>query len=341
MPNKIIMTERVKKIHDITHRLLFSSKKKDADHILDLYNFYTHFPIEEDNQGDISLRNGIALSKKNAADCIKDYKRTACFIRGIYKAITECSKKFPNTKLNILYAGCGPYAPLLLPLLSFFEPESLNITLIDINQSSIKSVKKIITTLDCDSYISNCIVADAIQYKHSTTEPLHIIISETMFHALTKEPQVAITQNLAPQLIDGGILIPEEINIALGYSFFSKEPFLNQYNTTYHISNSVNQNIKRESVETLFSITKNQSNNLVDSYYFESKWYSIPENYEETPDVCIYTHIKVFDAFQLQYEDSLITNPYCLTSLYNLQDQVKFKIKYSIQNIPNWEINVS
>ncbi len=121
------MIEKIKKIHDIAQRLLFSPKEKDAEHILDLYNFYTHFLVEEDNQGDISLKNGIALSIKNAADCIKDYKRTACFLRGIHKAIIECIKRFPNTELNILYAGCGPYAPLLLPLLSLFKPEDINV----------------------------------------------------------------------------------------------------------------------------------------------------------------------------------------------------------------------
>ncbi|WP_108807951.1 hypothetical protein [Aquimarina spinulae] len=335
------MTKRVKKIYNITQKLLFSSKKKDAESILDLYNFYTCFPLKEDNQGDISLKNGIAISKKNAADCIHDYKRTASFLRGVYNAIIECKKKFPNEELNILYAGCGPYAPLLLPLLSLFEPDNINITLLDINQASIDSIKQIVIELGYETYISNCIVADATQYQYRKNESLHMIITETMFHALTKEPQVAITQNLAPQLIEGGILIPEEISITLGYSFFSKEPFLNQYNNTYHVANLINQNAKRKFVETLFSLTKSKNKGVVDSYYFESKWYPIPENYEETPDICIYTYIKVFDVFQLQYEDSLITNPYCLTSLYNLQNKSKFKIKYSIENIPNWEITVS
>ena len=163
-----------------------------------------------------------------------------------------------------------------------------------------------------------------------------------MFHALTKEPQVAITQNLAPQLTKGGFFIPEEITISLGYSFFSKEPYLNQYDDIYQINNLTNQNIKRQSIKKLFSLNKNENTNQEDSFhFFESRWHLLPEDYEKTPDICIYTHIKVFDTLQLQDADSLITNPYCLTSLYNLQDQSKFKIKYNIQNVPNWEITVS
>ena len=334
------MTKRIGDIYNITHRILFSSEEKDAENVLDLYNFYTRFPTEKDNQGEIILQNGIALSKENAADCILDYKRTCCFIRGIYKAIIECQKKFPATQLNILYAGCGPFAPLLLPLLSFFDPKQISATLIDINRSSIKSIKNIISTLGYNTYISNSMVANAIHYQYPKTKALHMIITETMFHALTKEPQVAITQNLAPQLTEGGVLLPEEIHVSFGYSFFAKEPFLNQYNDIYFIRNSTNQNIKRESMGPLFSVTKNTQRNDIDPYYFESKWYPVPENYEKTPDICIYTYVKVFDIYQLRYEDSLITNPYCLLSLHNIAHQSNFKIKYSIHKIPDWEISV-
>lgn len=332
-------------LHRITKNLLDASKKENEAYVQELYNFYNYFfdTLDEDNQGEILLENGIALSRNDAANCIKDYKRTASFINGVYKAIISTLEKFPNTKINILYAGCGPYAPLILPLLSFFKPEQLSVTLVDINESSIKTVKKIVSELKFEPYISSIIIADAIEYKHEVLNSLHIIVTETMFHALTKEPQVAITQNLVPQLVKGGILIPEEINVSLGYSFFAKEPYLNQYNNEYNITNESNQNIKRESLETLFTINKNESKRTIHSYpyYFESKWYNPPESFNETPDICIFTSVTIFDTIKLQYEDSLITNPFCIKSLYNLNKQSQFKIKYSIKNAPKWEISVN
>lgn len=334
------MENKVQILYKITEKVLTSNSDNEVECAKNLYQFYKQFETSDDIEGDIHLVNGIALSKKHAADCIKDYKRTCRFLKGVYQAIQTCIKIFPNTKLNILYAGCGPYATLLLPLLSFFKTEQLNIRLIDINNSSIKSIKNIISELKLESYFEEISVADAIIYKFPEAIDLHLVISETMFNALTKEPQVSVTDNLAPQIVDKGILIPEEINISMGYSFFSKEPFLNQYDNEYYVSNTLNKKIKRESVETLFIINKKSAENIkqVESNYFESRLLTTPTNFQDTPDICIYTKIKIYDSIALQYEDSLITNPFCITSLFNMPVESKFKINYNITKSPNWGV---
>src|SRR5690606_3672370 len=150
-------------------------------------------------------------------------------MKGVYKALISAIKIFQDTRINILYAGCGPFAPLILPLLPFFKPEQLSVTLIDINQYSIQTIKEIVAELEYEPYIAAITVADATQYTYSKLKTLHLVITETMFQALTREPQVVITRNLAPQLTKGGILIPEEVKISWRYSFFSKEPYLHQY----------------------------------------------------------------------------------------------------------------
>ncbi|WP_378181524.1 hypothetical protein [Aquimarina sp. SS2-1] len=334
----------VEELHRIGQFLLDSNESNEIASVLELHNFYDQFlynhHYDKSDSKDIFLEHGVALSTDNAADCLKDYKRTARFIKGVHNAITYTLSKFSKTKINILYAGCGPYAPLILPLLSFFKTEQISVTLLDVNKDSLNIVGAIISELDYQNYISEIITADATKYKYPKNKSLHLIITETMFHALTKEPQVAITNNLAPQLIKGGVLVPEEIKVSLGYSFFSKEPYLNQYGDEYYISNTEKET-KRRIIQPLFNISKKDNKDISknQSFYFESPWQSIPENYEETPDICIYTQIKVFDRTTLENEDSLITNPYCIGSLHNITERSKFKIKYNIKNIPKWEIS--
>jgi hypothetical protein len=55
--------------------------------------------------------------------------------------------------------------------------------------------------------------ADATRYRCPDWQRPHLVISETMKAALESEPQVAITRNLAPQLVHGGLLVPERIEL--------------------------------------------------------------------------------------------------------------------------------
>jgi hypothetical protein len=65
------------------------------------------------NDEDIYLSSGKAVSPTKAAHCLLEYRRTAVFLRGVYKAILQLKRDFPHERLHILYAGCGPYATLL------------------------------------------------------------------------------------------------------------------------------------------------------------------------------------------------------------------------------------
>ncbi len=327
-------------LKNIAKSIIHSSKENEGEHVLLLYDFYQNF-LKENEQADLLLSSGIALSTKNAADCIRDYKRTASFIKGVYKALLSALKTFPDTRLNILYAGCGPFAPLILPLLPLFKPEQLSVTLIDINECSIETIKEIVAELEYEPYIANITVADATQYKYSKLKNLHLVITETMFQALTREPQVAITRNLAPQLTKGGILIPEEIKLSWGFSFFSKEPYLHQYKNEYEVKNNVGQTLKKTPINTLFTLNKGENSEQQSPYYYESKWHEKPEDYKEAPDICIYTTISIFDTHTLENQESLITNPYCLFSLYNLKKHDKFRMRYDTQTVPQWEILVN
>lgn len=322
---------------NINEEFLFAKQLSD---FFNQFHFSINESIQQQSKIETIINGGIALSSVDAASCLDDPLRTVRFIKGAYLAIKELFTRFPGQKINILYAGCGPYAALLLPALPFVNKEHIRITLIDINISSIQSVKELLAILDLQDYVHDIVLANAVTYKHPEAQPLHLVISETMFHALIREPQVAITANLAPQIIKNGILLPKEIKLDLAYTFFAKEPYLQKNPATMCVmKNESNSTCKRRRIDTLFSM--NKENNFSDkttsnSCLFESAFYELPGNFDNHPDICIFTYIKIFKELQLSSAESFITNPYCIESLYNVIGHTHFKMIYDFRGIPNW-----
>ncbi|MCX2982819.1 hypothetical protein EYC98_18305 [Halieaceae bacterium IMCC14734] len=176
--------------------------------------------------GDSLLNSGVAISPQAAAHCVADVRRTVVYIRGLYAAICAAQIRFATAKtaldteassapipLRILYAGCGPYATLLLPLLHRFAPGTLQMVLLDIHEESLNSVQQLIASAGYAEHDLSLVRADACHYQHP--DPLHLIVVETMQKALEQEPQVPITRQLAPQLVGEGVLVPQSIDVSL------------------------------------------------------------------------------------------------------------------------------
>jgi hypothetical protein len=169
------------------------------------------------------LAAGSACSPLDAGRCLLDVWRTAIYLRGVHGAIKEAQLRFPKEVIHVLYAGCGPFAPLCLPLLPLLAGEAVHFTLLDVHARAVESVRAILAALRLDGVKVDCLVCDATQYRNPDQRPLHVVVSETMQRALEKEPQVAILMNTAPQLTPGGLMVPETIAVDAVLTDMSQE----------------------------------------------------------------------------------------------------------------------
>ena len=147
------------------------------------------------------LPTGVALAPHLAAQCLLDEKRTAAFQRGVAAAIDAVRARFPGETIELLYAGTGPFAPLVLPLLPLPD---VHCTILDVDARSLAMLR----TLQPPASIVH---ADATEYVHDA--PLHIVVSETMQRSLAVEPFVAILEHLRAQLAPGRVFIPERVTV--------------------------------------------------------------------------------------------------------------------------------
>lgn len=173
-------------------------------------------PIPKQNisEGETRTSNGLALSPAMAAMCADDFMRTITFIRGTYAAIVDVRNRFSARPAHILYAGCGPYATLAVPLMAIFTSSEVNFTLLDLHPESIISAKSLIDTLSFSESVINWETGDASSYYVRHGQMPDIILIETMQACLESEPQVAIIRNLLSQAPEA-ILVPQEVRLDL------------------------------------------------------------------------------------------------------------------------------
>lgn len=158
----------------------------------------------------LHLPSGEALNPAAAARCVSDYLRTRAFVRGLAAALEEARRRFPGERLRVLYAGCGPLATLVLPLLSRQDPAEVGFTLVDVHGFSLDVARRLLESLALSDRVEAWIHGDACEVEGS----FHVIVAEVMQRALEREPQVNLTLALAPRLALRGLWVPQEITVS-------------------------------------------------------------------------------------------------------------------------------
>ena len=183
----------------------------------------TALPIDSEScRENIDNESGVALGPTWAALCIEDLQRTRNFVRGTYQAILACQNANANHPVHLLYAGCGPFATLVLPLLTLFSEQQLRLTLVEINPISVQCVQRLFARLNLHGFVEELLLADAVSMKISRPDAIDIVLSETMQRALQNECQVQIMCNLIPQLRQDVLTLPERIILTLAQRDYSK-----------------------------------------------------------------------------------------------------------------------
>lgn len=233
----------------------------------------------------IGLEFGNAVGTFWAANCVKEVFRTQRFIRGLHLAIKDKLKQKGGT-VNVLYAGTGPFATLALPIMTQFRPEEVQFSFLEINKNSFDKLQDVILAFDLQKYIKRSEIADATGYVLPDKD-VDIVLSETLNRALITEPQVFIMLNIAKQLDDDVIFIPEEITVNLCIK-------------------KRNEN-KPNKLKTLINFNLAQMRQIIrNSNSQEWVFEEIEAQIEDTAatDLCYATEIKVYRNNFLGYNDS-------------------------------------
>ncbi len=278
------------------------------------------------------LQDGIALSPEFAAMNLRDVLRTTKYIRAVKAAIDSTLERLNGERVHLLYPGCGPYGTLVLPLLTLYKPGQLKVTMLDVQPQSLESVRDICNKMGFAEQIGGIIQTDATQYKHPGDDPIHIIVMECMRHALEKEPQVSISRNLTPQLVDDGILVPEEVRV----SFYAVDPEIE-----FNINGKGEGKEKvRQFLGDVFVLDKNCHQLKVEESlkdvppYLQAATITLPDNLAPLLPLMLFTEIKLYGDTVLAFSESGITHPLVIgqQDSFNIGDEMSFK--YRLDSVP-------
>ena len=294
------------------------------------------------------LASGKAISPKDAARCLLDYGRTSKFLRGIYAAILEAQQRFPDTTIEILYAGCGPFAPLAVPLTTRFSSTEIQFTLLDIHQRSLDAAQRIFQASGQTAFVRDYIQCDAAVYKRASHQPIHMILTEAMQTALEKEPQVALTMNLAPQLCLGGIFIPEKIAIDCCLCDLSKE-FPDESDEIQSLSQE--ETVKdsfRIPLGRILELTAENCGALSGSNDDQGGMAHLPKVILEVPadidgelNIMLLTTITVFNSVALDHYESGLTSPRVFHDLGKIGGRKRMEFAYCFGDKPGFKCELS
>jgi len=211
---------------------------------------------------------GLIMSPDNCMTTQLDDLRVRAFIRGIHQALADKIVSQPGP-LHIVYPACGPFAPLLMPLIGYYKaqhqysPQQLQITFIDMQPGAIESLQALVAAMDIEAYIKDIICGDAMAYQPDNAS-VDMVILEAMQHGFSREGQFSIARHFAGLLAPEGCFIPQKVSVRAALNVAQRE-FVEQWQKRERISEQdMDLTVKAERTELgeILSVTAQSLRNL-------------------------------------------------------------------------------
>ncbi len=292
-----------------------------------LHESHSGFSQPEKAQGHSLLDSGEALSPWHAAAVTEDQTRTAAFIRGSIRAVQLRLTTDAQRPLHLLEAGCGPLGTLVVPLLTRFGPEKLDVSVIDLHQESIDGTRQVLKALGLSNRIRHAVCGDIRDVRLETQ--VDIALSETMNSALSREPQASIARALVRQYPEA-ILLPQSVRV-----------HLTLLNAQAELSMFPPQALERIEVGLVFELTAQSALQLTESNgRLPAARLRVPS--EVAPGYFPYltTTVEVFDGVRISDYQTAITVPAPVESPVAIQPGDELQFAYRLGDSPGMECAV-
>lgn len=264
---------------------------------------------------------GLIMSPQNCRHTIKDIYRIKGYAKGIDKAIRGMLSH--KGSITILYPACGPFAPLILPLLSYykdqneFNHEQIKVLFVDAHPGAIVTLKQLINDLQLGEFVADIIEEDATIYEPE--QAIDLLVLEAMQHGFTREGQLSIAKHLVKFLTLDGWMIPRSVSIK-GMMIHGETEYNQQWKgAEYCHSDHLRDSALNERVELgeLMRIDKSALLEMTeieledDIKVVAANAVTIPTGVEDmsTRILAVYAQINTFDEEGLDQYDSGITHP--------------------------------
>ncbi|MCE2571198.1 hypothetical protein K6Y21_06830 [Motilimonas eburnea] len=285
--------------------------------------FYQNLNIDEESRKlQYISKSGLVLSSDNCITTLLDDLRVNAYIRGIDQAIRAMFDKQKNI-IHLVYPACGPFAPLLFPLLAYYKQKSLftsqlKVTLIDLQAAAVKTLEALVLEMGVEEYIQDILCQDALTYQ-APESSIDILVLEAMQHGFSREGHFSIAKHFSSMVCEMGYMIPEKICVSAVLNRAQRE-YVDQWKDADELSQQnmdLSIQAERAHLGEILSLTRQSLKDLPERALDENTTLIecgkvniplMPKNGDEQT-LLLCTQIQVFNDEYIREYDSGISHP--------------------------------